>query len=377
MKRALFISTRNPFSGRYSGDIIGSKDVIKNLKKIYSLDIVSLGDCENLSKKNIFIFKSPFFLIKIFNVIKSLINLKPMQYGIFYSNKMKKFIDENAGNYDLIFFYHIRSSQYLPNYYKGKKIIEMGDLYSSNYTQTYKNLSIFNPFKYIYLLESFFVKRAEAQIFFDFDKIILFSKNEINKIDKSFKKKIYQINISIDRLKDKFRFSKKNSKILFIGNLKYLPNYLAVKDFIKNILPKINSKFPLIKLEIIGEIKNYDKFFFSLNKNINCLGPKKKLDKFIKGSICGLANLKIATGIQGKVLTYMSYGLPVICSKKVAENFTNSVITFNNNKEFVNKFGRLKNNYNISYKLRKNSKKLIKNFSQEKINQSYLKIIKI
>ena len=28
MKRALFISTRNPFSRRYSGDIIGSKDVI-------------------------------------------------------------------------------------------------------------------------------------------------------------------------------------------------------------------------------------------------------------------------------------------------------------------------------------------------------------
>ena len=164
---------------------------------------------------------------------------------------------------------------------------------------------------------------------------------------------------------------------MFIGNLRYLPNYLSVKDFIKNILPKIKRKFPLIKLEIIGEIKNYDKFFLSLNKDINCLGPKKKLDKFIKGSICGLANLRIATGIQGKVLTYMSYGLPVICSKKVAVNFTNSVMTFNNNEEFVNKLETLKNNYNISYKLRKNSKKLIKNFSQEKINQSYLKIIKI
>jgi hypothetical protein len=35
IKKALFISTRNPFSKRYSGDIIGSKDVIKNLKKIY------------------------------------------------------------------------------------------------------------------------------------------------------------------------------------------------------------------------------------------------------------------------------------------------------------------------------------------------------
>ena len=377
MKRALFISTRNPFSKRFSGDIIGSKDVITNLKKIYSLDIVSLGKSEDLSKKSIFIFKSPFFLFKIFNVIKSLINFEPMQYGIFYSGKMKKFIDENAGNYDLIFFYHIRSSQYLPSNYRGKKIIEMGDLYSSNYIQTYKNLSIFNPFKYIYLLESFFAKKAEAQIFFDFDKIILFSKNEIKKINRSFKKKIYQINISVNKFKDKFRFSRNNNKILFIGNLKYLPNYLAVKDFIKNVMPKIKYKFPLIKLEIIGEIKNYDKFFLSLNKNINCLGPKKKLDKFIKGSICGLANLRIATGIQGKVLTYMSYGLPVVCSKKVAINFGNSVLTYNNNKELVNKLEALKNNYNLSIKLRKNSKKLIKNFSQEKINRSYLKIIKI
>ena len=169
MKRALFISTRNPFSRRYSGDIIGSKEVIKNLKKIYSLDIVSLGNSEDFSKKNIFIFKSPFFLLKIFNVIKSLINFKPMQYGIFYSNKMKKFIDENAENYNLIFFYHIRSSQYLPSYYKGKKIIEMGDLYSSNYIQTYKNLSIFNPLKYIYLLESFFVNKDFEQFSFLID----------------------------------------------------------------------------------------------------------------------------------------------------------------------------------------------------------------
>ena len=65
MKKALFVSTRNPFSKRYSGDIIGSKGVIKNLKRIYSLDIVSLGNNEDLSKKNIFIFKSPSFFFKI------------------------------------------------------------------------------------------------------------------------------------------------------------------------------------------------------------------------------------------------------------------------------------------------------------------------
>ena len=48
---------------------------------------------------------------------------------------------------------------------RGKKIIEMGDLYSSNYSQTYKNLNIFNPFRYIYLLESFFSKQNLFDIF--------------------------------------------------------------------------------------------------------------------------------------------------------------------------------------------------------------------
>ncbi len=48
MKRALFISTRNPFSKRYSGDVIGSQKVVKILKKIFSFYIVSLDKNEEL-----------------------------------------------------------------------------------------------------------------------------------------------------------------------------------------------------------------------------------------------------------------------------------------------------------------------------------------
>ena len=33
MKKILFISTRDPYSGRYSGDVIGSKKIINILKK--------------------------------------------------------------------------------------------------------------------------------------------------------------------------------------------------------------------------------------------------------------------------------------------------------------------------------------------------------
>ncbi len=375
MKKILFVSTRNPYSNRYSGDVIGSKKIVNILKKKSLLDVVSLDNKENFSQKNIFIFKKPFFLYKILNILKSLFFFQPMQFGLFYSSKMEKFINDNAINYDLIFFYHIRSSQYLPKNYYGKKIIEMGDLYSKNYNQTFKALNIFNPLKYIYFLESLLVKKLEIKIFNEFDKIILFSNKEIKKIDKLYKKKISQINISIDKINKKYLFSKKNNKILFIGNLKYLPNILAVKNFTKNILSKLKKDIPNIKFEVVGEIYNFDKLFLSINKDVKCWGKQKNLDKFIKGSFCGLANLEIATGIQGKILSYMSYGLPVICSKKTASNFDNNVISYKDDKDLIDKIRKLKDDKKFSNYISKKSLKHVNKYIWKKVSKEYIKII--
>ncbi len=376
MKKILFISTRNPYSNRYSGDVIGSKKIINILKKNYELDVMTLGSKEDFSQNNVFIFKSPILISKLINVIKFLFLLKPLQFGLFYSNKMQNFINDRASDYDLIFFYHIRSSQYLPKNYYGKKIIEMGDLYSNNYEQTFYSLNFLNPLKYVYFLESLLIKNIEKKIFTDFDKIILFSRNEIKKIKGSFKDKIIHINISIDKIKKKYLFSKKNKKILFIGNLKYLPNILAIKIFVKKILPRLKKNFPDVELHIIGDISNLDKFFLTFVKNVKCWGPQKNIDKFIKGSFCGLANLQIATGMQGKVLSYMSFGLPVICSKKTANNFGNSVMSYSNDDDFIFKINKLKNDKKLNSKISKKSLTFVKKFTWTKIQKEYLKLIK-
>ena len=282
MKKILFISTRNPFSDRYSGDVINSKKIVSVLKKYSSLDLITLDEKEDFSQKGNFIFEKPNFIFKFFYVVRSLFNFQPIQFGLFYSNKIKKFINDNAHNYDIIYFYHIRSSQYLPENFYGKTIIEMGDLYSNNYIQTSNTLNIFNPLKYIYFLETYFIKKIEEKIFLNFDKIILFSKNEIKKVNRLFKKKLVHINVSVDKINKKYLFSKNNKKILFIGNLKYLPNILAVKSFIKNILPSLKKKEPNITIELIGEISNFNRMVLSTNKNVKCWGSQKHLDKFIK-----------------------------------------------------------------------------------------------
>ena len=374
MKKILFITTRNPYSGKFSGDVIGSLKIINFLKKKYKVNIVSLGG-EKSNKKRLIFFHHPNYFLKIFYVLLSLLKIRPLQLGLFFSKYMKKYIDQNAKNYDLLFFYHIRSSQYVPKNYKGKIIIEMGDLYSQNYYQTFCNLSILNPFKYVYLLESFLVKKIEERIFIKFDKIILFSKSEIKKISKNFRKKVVNVNLSVNSIQNKFSFSKKNNKIIFIGNLGYLPNFLAVKDFIKKIFPSLKTLIPDIKFYVIGNVSKIDKFFLSFNKNVIFLGQQNSIKKYIKNSFCAVANLEIATGVQGKVLTYMSYGLPVICSKKVSSNFKNNVINYNNNSELIKKIVDLKKNEKLSNILSKKSLKFVKKLTENKIRLEYLKIV--
>ena len=377
MKKILFITTRNPYSGRFSGDVIGSLKIINFLKKKNQVDVVTLYRKKTELKKRIIYFKSPNYFLKIFYVLHSLLRLKPLQFGLFLSKKMKAYVKKNAKRYDLLFFYHIRSSQYLPNNYKGSTVIEMGDLYSSNYYQTFCNLNIFNPLKYVYLIESILIKRVENRIFQSFNKIILFSKDEIKKINKIFRKKIYNVNISIKSVQKKFTYSLKNNKILFIGNLSYLPNLLAVKDFINNSFFLIKKEIPDVKFLIIGDVSKLNKFFFSFKKDVIFLGQQNNIKKFIKNSICGLANIKIATGVQGKVLTYMSYGLPVVCSKKVASNFKKNTINYNNNNDLVKKIVNLKNNKKLSRKFSNKSLKFLKEFSEEKVCSKYLKIVSL
>ena len=52
----------------------------------------------------------------------------------------------------------VRAAQYAINLKFKKKILDMGDLYSKNYSQTSKAKSIFNPSKFIYYIESILMK---------------------------------------------------------------------------------------------------------------------------------------------------------------------------------------------------------------------------
>ena len=374
MKKILFISPRNPFSGRYSGDVIRAKKFIyflsrNNYVKVISLDVQNSRKKE--SKLNYESFSHPDFISKAYYIFCSLLKFKPLQLGYFYSAKINEYVKKKHQNYDLIFFQSFRTAQYLPKNYKKKTILDMADLVSKNYEQTSKRLFFFNPIRIIYFIESLLLKRYEKICFNNFQKILLHSKKEINTVGKKYKKKIIQYSFRIDNIKRKYKFNTKNYKVIFIGNIKYAPNRNACFEFTNKILPLICKIYPNIEFHIIGEISKIDKFFLQQKQNVKIFNKVDNLEPYLNKAICGLANLKISSGIQTKLLTYMSYGIPSVCSQQVFENFDaikeSKINFYKNNEEMIKIILKLKRNKNFSLSASKRALQTIKKFKWDKI----------
>ena len=171
MKKILFVCTRNPFSKRYSGDVIRANKFINYLSKSNYVKVISTNtqnSKKKYSKFNYEGFNETNFISKFFYIFCSFLQLKPLQLGYFYSPKIHNYIKNNYQNYDVVFFQSFRTAQYLPKNFNKKGILDMADLVSNNYEQTSKKLFFLNPIRIIYLIESLLLKRFEKVCFLNF-----------------------------------------------------------------------------------------------------------------------------------------------------------------------------------------------------------------
>ena len=387
MRKILFVSSTPLSKKTFDGKEKRALSILKSLSKKNKVDVICIDQNQSINKKKIHFcnneirFKINLFQ-RFFNTLNSLFHLKPMQNGYFYSKEMFNFIENNKDRYDVIIFHLIRCAQYLPPDFSGMKILEMTDLISIRDQQIIKRLSTINPLKYLYILERFLIKRYEKLVSNKFDKIVFISKKELYEAKKFIdRRKIEVIEIIFKVEKNIFKFKSNNNKIIFLGNINYIPNKLACFDFAKNILPIINKKYPDITFNIIGKINFLDKFYLKLQNNTIIHGPVKNLETIFKNSICGICNVNIATGFQNKILNYMSYGLPTITSVESFDKSTfkknKDILVYSKKNELIKFLLSLKEDKKLSYKLSRNSFNVTKNkFKFSKIYMKYQKILK-
>lgn len=316
--------------------------------------------------------------------IKSLakiLSAKPLTLNYFHSNllqdKIVRLVQENK--FDLIYVYSSSMGQYAFEITNVKKIIDLADSDSHKWLQYshYKK----PPLSYLYYLEWYRLQKYERLLATNFDHSIAISEDEKN----LFKTYIPNLKMSVVPNGVNLEYFKPNSiecdpyNIIFVGAMDYYANIDAVLYFYNRILSIIKKEIPNVKFYIVGS--NPCRKVRKLNKdeNVTVTGFVDDVRYFLCNSSACVAPMRIARGIQNKILEAMASGVPVVTTTKGNEGINakigEEIYVENNPEKFADHVIKLIIDKKLRKSIGNNGRKFVeKKFNWEK-NMNHLEEI--
>lgn len=105
--------------------------------------------------------------------------------------------------------------------------------------------------------------------------------------------------------------------VVFTGAMDYFPNIDAVKWFVAEVLPRIAEKWPGVRFHIVGRSPSADVQSLS-SARINVTGTVADVRPYLQHAAVVVAPLRIARGVQNKILEAMAMERPVVATKACA-----------------------------------------------------------
>jgi len=107
--------------------------------------------------------------------------------------------------------------------------------------------------------------------------------------------------------------------IAFVGRMDYYPNQQAVRDFCRDVLPKIQKRRPALRFEVVGADPPQSVRELANLPGVTVTGFVPDVRPYVAQAALTVAPLTIARGTQNKVLESMAMGVPVVCSPQVSQ----------------------------------------------------------
>ena len=110
-------------------------------------------------------------------------------------------------------------------------------------------------------------------------------------------------------------------RLVFTGVLDYSPNVEGIIWFCRNVLPQLRQESD-VQLQIVG--RRPCKRVLELNElaGVEVVGEVPDVRPYLHAADIAIAPLKLARGIQNKVLEAMAAGLPVVLTAQAAEGIS-------------------------------------------------------
>jgi len=174
--------------------------------------------------------------------------------------------------------------------------------------------------KIIYKIELGLIRRYEKYVCRHFPKVVLVSENDVQYLENQLGNPTTSLAVytnGVDCLSSIPQSYNKN-KICFIGNMRTLQNQDAVLHFVNDIFPLIKKAVPNAVFTVIGAEPPENILALADGKNIIVTGFVDDIQTAVSECCLAVAPVRVAAGIQNKVLVAMGCGVPVVMSSLIS-----------------------------------------------------------
>ena len=326
MARILFLSHRVPYPPN-KGDKIRSFNEIRYLSRKHEIHLLAFCDNpEEMQYREV--LKELCKTVELIPLSRwrqclhagfAMLRGRPWSLGYFSSSRMQRAVTGALGNrsFDLIFVYCSSMAPYALEA-RIPRILDFVDSDSLKWKQYSESRPA--PLNWLFGYEARKLSRFELNMVDAFDHTFFVSRLEVEgRLTKDLESKVSFMQNGIDL--EFFTPPSTKSEALavaFTGAMDYYPNIDAALFFAHDIFPRIRSVYSNASFLIIGSNPGAEIQKLASVPGITVTGTVKDIRPYLAQCRAAVVPLRIAQGIQNKILEALASGLPVITTPVAA-----------------------------------------------------------
>lgn len=245
---------------------------------------------------------------------------RPLTLSFFESAELRRRVEKLAASesFDVIVAYCSAMAPYVEPFAGIPAVLDMVDVDSAKWEQ-YSRFArgVLRP---VYALEARRLRAYEASLAERFERVVLATGNEA-RLYKSFAPdaKVVAVPNGVD-----FDFfhplelpKSEKPALVFTGQMDYFANVDGVEFFAREVFPRLRGRFPDVEMLIVGRSPVPAVRALGELPGVQVTGAVGDVRPFLARAWVFVAPLRIAQGVQNKVLEAMAMNVPVVCSDRV------------------------------------------------------------
>ncbi|MDA8417381.1 MAG: TIGR03087 family PEP-CTERM/XrtA system glycosyltransferase [Betaproteobacteria bacterium] len=267
--------------------------------------------------------------------LRGLLSGKPLTLPYYAHPAMQRWVDTTLQRHAIrrIVVFSSSMAQYVTHHTGTFRLMDFVDLDSDKWRQ-YASTKPW-PLRWLYRREGTLLFDYECQIARQFDASFLVSQHEAEPLRQALPEHASKIGWYHNGVDTQYfdpsldfpcPYPKNQIHLVFTGAMDYWPNVDAMNWFANSTFPSLRQRHPNLQLWIVGSNPGRSIQQLATLPGIHVTGRVADIRPYLAHAHVALAPLRIARGIQNKVLEALAMNLPVMLSPAALEGLSHDIL---------------------------------------------------